>query len=216
MRRFFHVYQVVAPLVLTPLAYALWLDRLGGDPLLAIYALSLPVVVSYVIPGIGTNVLGLWEFHTRLRVGRFRPHHGFLFGSATAVLAWACSYPLAPGAALAGEALRTGFILGTTLAFWNWLYDIHAIRSGFITVYNAPYRRGEGAEAVATDYAPLYFGSFGFCYGVVLRLGEGLAVGPGLVSWSLALVLLLALPAGAYVLSSYLRTGQSGLSPQRP
>ena len=46
----------------------------------------MPIAHAYIVPGIGTNVLRVWEFDTRLRLGRFRPHHGFVFGSATAML----------------------------------------------------------------------------------------------------------------------------------
>jgi len=45
--------------------------------------LGIPVLYAYIVPAVGTNVFRIWEFNTRLRLGRFRPHHGFVFGSAS-------------------------------------------------------------------------------------------------------------------------------------
>lgn len=220
MRKFFSVYQVIAPLVLVPLACVVWHRYFAGELRLVGIALALPIIFSYVAPGIATNVLGLWEFNTRLRVGRFRPHHGFMFGSATAVIGWVALTPLEPDAPLWAEALRTAFLLGSALGFWNWFYDLVAINAGFITVYNRSYQLGRGGEAIATDYAPFSFGAFGATYGAALRVCERLFVHEG--RWELfwpvalgALALVHALPSGAFVLSNYLRTGTSGLRPLR-
>ena len=77
---FFNFYQYAAPLIVLPLAYWLWLERMQGEHRLALLVLAIPVVYAYVVPAVGTNVLRVWEFNTRLKLGRFRPHHGFVFG----------------------------------------------------------------------------------------------------------------------------------------
>jgi len=87
---FFRIYQYVVPLLLFPLCYWLWLKRYDYDHRTTLLVLSLPIVFSYVIPGLGTNWLKIWEFNTRWKLGRFRPHHGFLFGTATALFALLC------------------------------------------------------------------------------------------------------------------------------
>src|ERR1700704_2034849 len=87
MRRAFEAYQYVAPALLTPLAAWLWWRHYDGNVALTAIALVVPIAYAYIVPGIGTNLLQVWEFDTRLRLGRFRPHHGFVFGSATAILA---------------------------------------------------------------------------------------------------------------------------------
>ena len=113
----------------------------------------MPILSAYVIPGISTNRLKLWEFNTRFKLGRIRPHHGFVFGSAISLLALVCVDP--PTVAFSMPALlRTAFITGSVLAFWNWLYDIRAIKVGFIVMYNRQHTEGQGPEAIATDYAP--------------------------------------------------------------
>lgn len=211
--KFFQIYQYAAPLLLLPLSYWLWLARYGGDHRLVLMALSLPIAFAYVIPGIGTNWLRLWEFSTRFRLGRFRPHHGLLFGAATSLFAVVTlSFPGSSG--LAG-ALRDGFVFGSVLAFWNWLYDMYAIRARFIKVYTRKQFERAGAEAVAADYAPVLFGVFGFCYGVSLRCLEysvlQLNSRPAIWLLPVCLAVCLAAPVLAYVAVSYLRTGQSGL-----
>src|SRR5262245_55310873 len=171
MLRFFRLYRYVAPALLTPLAYWLWLEWHRGDHRLAILTLSMPVVFAYVIPAVGTNWLRLWEFNTKWRLGRFRPHHGFVFGPAAALIAFLCLEPAASGSA-ATQVLRASLVVGSALAFWNWLYDTHAIGAGFIIVYNRPHHEGRGPEAIAADYAPVLFGLFGACYGASIRIAQ--------------------------------------------
>jgi hypothetical protein len=212
-RRFFSVYQYLVPLTLFPTSYWLWLRRLDGDHAQAVLALSVPVVFGYVVPALGTNWLGLWEINTRLRLGRFRPHHGFVFGTAASLFALACLPPPMRNGVL--DCLRAGVVVGSVLGFWNWLYDTYAIKSGFIIIHNRLAVEGHAAEVVATDHAPVLFGVFGLCYGVVLRAAERW-VAPG--QWTTYWVLLVAgnlagllLPVLAYVTVSYLRWGESGL-----
>ena len=88
MKRTLSIYQYVAPVVLTPACIALWYREYAGDLALLATAVLVPILWAYIVPGIGTNVLRVWEFDTRLRLGRFRPHHGFVFGSATSMIAW--------------------------------------------------------------------------------------------------------------------------------
>jgi hypothetical protein len=213
--RFFQVYQYAAPLIVVPLSYWLWLRRYDGHHALAALAMSIPIVFAYVVPAIGTNVLRLWEFNTRLRLGRFRPHHGFVFGGATSLFGLAClshqsaSYDV-------GEFLRAALVLGSTLAFWNWLYDIMAIKAGFLQVYNRPWHERRGPEAIATDYAPVLFGVFGACYGVALRAIDHWLVQRGEVDlfWPLALsshAASLTAPVAAFAALSLAVHGETGL-----
>jgi hypothetical protein len=211
--RFFNVYQYAAPLVLAPLAYWLWLQRSAGGDRGAVRAVGLPGVLANSVPAVGTNVLRIWEFNTRLRLGRFRPHHGFVFGSATSLFALA-----AVPAGLTGtwEWLRAGFVLGSVLAFWNWLYDVEALRAGFLRVYTRSFAQGRGPEAIAMDYAPPIFGLFGLCYGIALALAEpALAGAPGWAPFwgvlALASAACIAAPVAGYIAWSYWRNGESGL-----
>ncbi len=211
--RFFAVYQVIATLVLLPMSYWLWWQRYDGDHRLALMTMSLPVVFAYVIPGLGTNWLRLWEINARFRWGRFRPHHGFVFGAATSLFALlTLDYPGEGGTA---ALLRSGFLLGSVLAFWNWLYDTCAIKAGYIRVYTRKAHQRADAESIAADYAPVLFGVFGFCYGISIRSLESvLGSQPDRSGWLLLMAChaaCLVLPVLAYVVVSLLSTGETGL-----
>lgn len=214
--RFFNLYQYLAPVLLFPLSYFLWLRQFDGNHALVWLMLSIPISFAYIIPALGTNWLRLWEFNTRLRLGRFRPHHGFVFGSATSLMALLClGGPPASFTLL--EFIRAGFMLGSVLAFWNWLYDLAAIKAGFIIVYNRPYAENRGAEASATDYAPVLFGVFGLCYGLAIRLNQYylLELNRWDTYWLLWIGGTLAgliIPVLAFILYSFLRYGESGLT----
>lgn len=220
MRRALDIYQYAAPAILTPLAYWLWLGAYGGDQRLAILALAVPIAFAYIVPGIGTNVLGVWEFDTRFRLGKFRPHHGFVFGSATAMLTLPV-FALGTAEPSLGRALAAGFVTASLLAFWNWLYDIAAIRAGVLKVYNQPWAEGRSAAEIAADYAPIFFGGFGFVYGAGIVAGEALARTQAGLSSFLALSALLValaslLTAGPYIAWSHWRHGHNGCRPVAP
>ena len=214
---FFNIYQFLAPAILVPLSYWLWWTRYEHRHDLVLLVISIPVLFAYIIPGIGTNVLGLWEFNTRFRIGKFRPHHGFVFGSATSMLTLVC-LPRTTSAIDVWEVVRAGIVLGSVIGFWNWYYDVRAIKAGFILVYNRPYADRLGPEAIAMDYAPVLFGSFGLCYGAALRLIEWQLL--QLENWHRYWWLLvgsnafvLTVPVAILVACTYSRYGSSGLKP---
>jgi hypothetical protein len=217
MRRAFEAYQYVAPALLTPLAAGLWWRHYDGHVALGAIALVVPIAYAYIVPGIGTNLLQVWEFDTRLRLGRFRPHHGFVFGSATAMLALpAIGAPSASPAML--DVLARGMAVAALLGVLNWLYDALAIRAGFLKVYNQPWADGRDAWSIASDYAPWFFGGFGLIYAGGLKLAEGaLLAEPNMgraVAVGLAiLAATLTLPTLGYVIQSYARHGHHGCRP---
>ncbi len=220
MRRAFEAYQYVAPAVLTPLGIWLWWRHYDGNAALATIAVLVPIAHAYIVPAIGTNILGVWEFDTRLRLGRFRPHHGFVFGSATALLVLpVLGTPAAHPTPV--DVIRTGMLAGCILGGVNWLYDAAAIRAGILKVYNQPWANGRGAPTIAGDYAHWFFGGFGLIHGAGLKFAEGylltdpnparaLAAGSGLVT------LTATLPTLGYVIQSFLRHGHHGCRPVPP
>jgi hypothetical protein len=217
MRRAFEAYQYVAPALLTPLAAWLWWRHYDGDVALAAIALVIPIAYAYIVPGIGTNLLQVWEFDTRLRLGRFRPHHGFVFGSATAMLVLpAIGTPTASSTMF--EALARGMAVAAVLGILNWLYDALAIRAGFLKVYNQPWADGRDAWSIASDYAPWFFGGFGLIYAAGLKLAEGALLAEPETSRAIAvgltiLAATLTLPTLGYVIQSYARHGHHGCRP---
>jgi hypothetical protein len=216
MRRAFEAYQYVAPALLTPLAAWLWWRHYDGDVALAAIALLVPITYAYIVPGIGTNLLRVWEFDTRLRLGRFRPHHGFVFGSATAMLALpTIGAPERISTML--EVLARGTAVAVVLGVLNWVYDALAIRAGFLKVYNQPWADGR-AWSIASDYAPWFFGGFGLIYASGLKLAEAALLAEPDTTRAVAvgfaiLAATLTLPTLGYVVQSYARHGHHGCRP---
>ena len=215
-RKLFDWYQYVAPALLTPLSFWLWWQEYSGNLYLLLVAWLLPILYAYIVPAVGTNVLKVWEFDTRLRLGRFRPHHGFVFGSATSMLAWACHIKSANGLV---DVLAYTFMLALLLAVVNVFYDIHAIKSGLLKVYNQPWAEGKDATAIVLDYALWFFGGFGIVYGLAITGAEwwsqqgGIDLSLYLIFLLSALLACLVLPVIGYRYQSLRRHGHSGCFP---
>jgi hypothetical protein len=213
MRRALSLYSYVAPAILAPLSFLLWYREYAGDLRLVAAAWLVPVLWAYVVPGIGTNVLKVWEFDSRLRLGRFRPHHGFVFGSATATLAWLVH--AAPAGDL-GAVLRHALVMGALLGFVNLLYDIKALEAGILRVYNQPWAEGRPAAEIALDYAPWFFGGFGVVYGAGVATLEWLGPVSAMefaFAWGVIATLSCVLPTAGYMLQSMSRHGHWGTRP---
>jgi hypothetical protein len=215
--RLLHVYAYAGPALLTPLAALLWWRHYAGNVQLVALALGIPIVHAYIVPGLGTNVLKMWRFNGRLKLGRFRPHHGFVFGSATAMLSLLV-FPAPSAAPAPSSILAVAFAVGVVLLSVNWTYDALALRHGVLEVYNQPWADGAGPWTIAADYSCWFFGVFGALYGAGLRMAEGeLSSAP---SWGEALAIgaslaiaTATLPTLGYICSSYLRHGHSGCRP---
>lgn len=215
--RLLNIYQYLVPVIFFPLSYYLWWTYGANNHRFVGLMLWFPVMFAYVVPGLGTNWLKLWEFNTRWRWGKFRPHHGFVFGTATSLFGLLVVAGL-PDSASWLDMLRTGFVLGSVLAFWNWLYDIYAIHVGLLRVYNRPYAARRGAAAIATDYAPAIFGGFGLCYGILIRLSQHLLLNLDRWEFYVALaiggsVAVVTVPVLIFIVVSYVRHGDPGLTP---
>lgn len=215
MRKILSLYQYIAPAIFTPLAWWLWF-RESANIQITLMAWLLPITWAYIVPGIGTNVLKVWEFDTRYKLGKFRPHHGFVFGSATSMLAW-----LVHGGSATSltDVLRYAFILTGVLGFWNILYEIRAIEVGILKVYNQPWADGKDAVAIALDYSPWFFGGFGAVYGLSVATTEWL-VNTSQLSWPfftllfvVCLLFSIALPVVGFIRYSLRRHGHRGTRP---
>lgn len=210
------LYQYIAPAILTPFSAFLWWNEYHDlTPFLTAWAV--PIMWAYIVPAVGTNVCKVWEFDVRWKLGRFRPHHGFVFGSATAMIAW-----LVHGQAAMSIAgiLRFAIILCSVLGFWNLLYEVKALRAGVLKVYNQPWADGRDEAAIAFDYAPWFFGGFGAAYGLSVATVEYVTYqfGPlgqpaGLICVMLSLSLCIALPVLGFIRYSLRTHGHTGTRP---
>jgi hypothetical protein len=215
MKRALSVYQYVAPAILAPASFVLWQREYSGNLKLVAAAWLVPILWAYIVPAIGTNVLRVWEFDTRLRLGRFRPHHGFVFGSATAMLSWLVY--TGPAQNL-WDVFRSAFVLCCVLGFCNFLYDVKALQAGILRVYNQPWAEGKSESVIALDYAPWFFGGFGAIYGAGLGAMEmldarGWTTMESVIALTVLLTLTLTVPVVGYVWQSQRRHGHWGTRP---
>lgn len=216
MKRALSLYPYLGPLLLGPLAAWAWVAHYGSW-VAATPALLVPVIHAYVVPAVGTNLLGMWEFDTKVRLGRFRPHHGFVFGTATALIAWPLMGAPLVAPDLAAAAISALLVGGVLLAV-NWAYDAAALHHGILKVYTPAALSGAGPWRAAADYVLPFFGLFGVIYAGGLRLAEPL-LADGTTATALLVTLALAaacigLTSAAYVAGSYLFYGHAGLSPE--
>ena len=216
MKKALAVYAYLAPVMLAPASFYLWYRTYAGNVQLVITAWLIPIVWAYVVPGIGTNVLKVWEFDARFRLGRFRVHHGFVFGSATALLAWIVHAGPATDLWAAG---RGAIVMASVLGFVNLLYDVKAVQAGVLRVYNQPWAEGKPEAEVVMDYAPWFFGGFGAVYGAGIGTMEWLDARvwlsmPVFVTAFTAVLILSALvPTLGYIRQSIRRHGHWGTRP---
>ena len=157
MKHFYHIYQFVVPIVLFPLAYWLWLGRFGGNHAVTSLVMFVPVVAYYVFVIVGITRFRLWEMNTWPTINGLRPHHGFVIGTATGLLAYLSLWLIPIDKTGFGSVLTTAFIVGSVFGFWNWWYETYAIKSGFISIYTKQIADGASAEEAVTEYAPILF-----------------------------------------------------------
>lgn len=213
MKKFYNIYQYIAFLVIFPLSSYLWYLKLKSfSDMLAV--ISLPVLTAYVIPALGTNVTKLWAFNTRFKIGNFRFYHGFVLGASINIfglMLWMVS-PTNGGIA---QTVFFALISGGFIGFINWIYDIYAIKTGFIVLFNKEAHDNKSAHEIAAAYAPVYFFVFGAVYGVFIKVMqhyfENRYDGFAFVLAGMYVVAL-TVPTLVYAAFSYIRTGEFGVS----
>ena len=215
-RKFFDWYQYLGPLILTPFSFFLWWKSSDGSMELILIAWLIPIVYAYIVPGIGTNILKVWEFDTKHKIGKFRLQHGFVFGSATSTIAW---FSYSSPVTSIFDVIQISFIFASVLGLWNIIYDIKAIKSKILIVYNQPWADGKSEEAIVMDYAPWFFAGFGMVYGLGVGTAE-LLLSKNILNGALfnglaflTLVLAIAVPVLGFRRQSFKVHGHSGCKP---
>lgn len=217
MKRIMTIYQFVSPLIAFPAACIIWYNSSKGSIAMTLLAVLIPVFFGYVVAGLGTTLFKLWEFDSNFKIGKYTTLHGFMFGGPSALLVW-LSLGVQNSTFSYFEIVKTGFVAASVLGFWNWIFDIYAVKSGFAVVRNKPAYHKQEPEAVVTDYAPVYFGTFGFCYSVSVATGWYIFVEKQIfinlpLFFSLAMLISLLMPVILSILCSYLKHGYPGITP---
>jgi len=142
--QFYKIYEVAGPIIMFPLACLLWWSSSQKDVSVTLYATGMPVAVAFLIPYVGIRLLHVWEIRSPHSNQGFRPHHGFMFGSATSVICWLVyqTYLLFP----ATDSIWLFPIgLGLIIGLVNFLFDMFAISKGVLVVYNKSFAEGKSA-----------------------------------------------------------------------
>ena len=216
MKRFYHVYQFVAPLLFFPLAYWLWWQRFGYRHDVTLLVMFVPVVAYYVFVLVGILKFRLWRMNTWPTIRGVRPHHGFVISTASGLFFYLCLHMVPVDHTGPGSVLIAMFLGASVFGFWNWWYETYAIKSGFISIYTKKVAEGATAEEAVTDYAPVFFGSMGACYGGFVKTAENLLMNEYtlLSYWTVAVlggVAMIAVPVILYLVVHRARYGESGL-----
>jgi hypothetical protein len=216
LRTFFAVYQFVVPLALFPLAYWLWWRRLDEDHAVTALILFVPVVFYQLFVMIGVIRLRMWRMNTWPTIRGLRPHHGFVLGTASALLIYVATRMTPVGTGGLAAFLTSAFLGASVFGFWNWWYETYAIKSGFISIFTRRVAQGASAEEAVTDYAPVLFGSMGACYGIMVRAAEVLLTSEhsDFTYWSVAVIgglAMILVPTGLYEILHRRRYGETGL-----
>lgn len=216
LRLFYNIYQFAVPLVFFPVAYWLWWQRLEQVHSVTLLVMFVPVVSYYMLVMIGVLRFRLWKFNTRPTIRGIRPHHGFVFSTGAAILFYVTIWMVPAGSGGPAGVFTAAFLGASVFGFWNWWYETYAIKSGFISIYTKKVASGASAEEAVTDYAPLFFGSMGACYGALVKTAENLLlpVYSSTQFWLVAIIGGLAMifvPAAVYLLAHRVKYGESGL-----
>lgn len=174
-RLFILLIDYILPLPMTVLMCVLWMAR-THDAWFSAYTLALGIAFGYIVPGIGTNLLGMWEFRGPLTVGRYCVHHGFMYAPYFSLTLYLCCGAGGDLGARGGVAVivACAFVQG----FLSTFHDLQGLRCGFIRIYSRKQRQGAGPEAVILDYAPLGFSLLGGAYALSCLLARRFLADP--------------------------------------
>ena len=154
------------PAVLTPLGAWLWWRHYDGHAALAAIALLVPIAHAYIVPGIGTNVLRVWEFDTRLRARALPAAPRFRLRQRDRAADAAGDRRRRPRirrlADMATQRARSRPASSApSTGSTTWSRSAPA-SSGSTT---SPGRTGGTHGRSSSDYAPWFFGGFGLIHG---------------------------------------------------
>ena len=218
LKFFLNLHSLLTPLCIFPIAYYLWFHTYH-DHRLTWITMSFPIIYAYFVPLMGIKVLKLWEFRSKYSHKGFRPQSGFIYGSFASLFMWVAR--LEPSLNFNyWDFFRQAFILGSLIGFWNWLFEIAAIKKGIILFYGKSFLKKLEPATVALEYAPIGFGLNGFCLGILIYLNyfiqESLFSLHFFWIYPLELLLYLSIPIAGYSLIQYWIHQDYGFKSHKP
>jgi hypothetical protein len=151
----------ILPLPLTALMWYAWYAR-TQSLYFASYVMLLGLCFGYIIPGIGTNVLHLWRFTWRFRIGNYFIHHGFMYAPYFALVLYVMFGEWQQLTAWQVLAIITG--TGFVQSLLSSHHDLCGVKIGMIKMNNRPALQGKSAAELICDWDPIGFLLFGASY----------------------------------------------------
>lgn len=178
----------VLPLPLTVVMWYAWYAR-TRSVYFASYVILLGLCFGYIIPGIGANLLHLWRFTWRFRIGNYFIHHGFMYAPYFALVLYVMFGTR--GRLTLGQALAIVAGTGFAQSLLSSHHDLCGVKIGMIQINNRPAMQGKSAVEIICDYEPIAFFLFGASYSASCLYAYKLLVTDGKAG-PLLLVLLVA------------------------
>jgi len=160
-KKFLFFFDHILPFPLMFIMFYLWYRRFDGNGWMASFVLALPFVWGYVVPGIGTNLLKLWRFEGKGRIGNFYWHHGFMYAGPLALLLYTT---FGDGPVSTTQIITIILCTGGMQGLLSSQHDIMAVKAGTLIIDNPPGRAGKSAEEIVNYMSPLYFFLLGSMY----------------------------------------------------
>ena len=202
-------------IIIFPLTCYLWFRELHSIKY-TLLIISLPIIVSYLIPYFGTNVLKLWEFKSHAKFGNMPFHHGVSLGSCINLFGFIC-FKLSPHYKDNWDSIFFSMVVAALITFWNYDADIRAVKHGYLTIHNKASYEHKHPYEIVYDYAVPYFYTFGTLYGLYIKLIQYYMTNQ--VNWLFVIfyyIDALFLPTIVYAISSYIRNKNFGILPFIP
>lgn len=183
MKTIMAVWVYFLPLPMCGLFFLYW-RNVTESLLFALFAIALPTLYGYIIPGIATNVMKKWRFRGKMLLGNYYIHHGFKYASNINLcffLAFGDAYlkPVPSAHQYLTIALCAAFIQG----FLIWIHDTHCIKLGMLEIDNIFSRKHRSAEEISFQYAPLTFFLIGLTFAISTLYAYQVLVVEGRETW---------------------------------
>ncbi|MCP5049899.1 MAG: hypothetical protein GY940_22215, partial [bacterium] len=142
LKRFMFFFDYILPFPLFFIMLYLWYIRVDHNFMYAAYVLGLPLVWGYIIPGIGTNVLKLWRFEGKWKIGGYYWHHGFMYAGPVAFIIYAT---FGEGPISTSQVVTIILCTASAQGLFSSQHDILAVKAGSLIIDNPPARAGKSA-----------------------------------------------------------------------
>lgn len=171
-RKIMEYYTYFLPIPVCCLMFYLWLEKTNHDYRMSALVMLLPILYGYIVPGIGINLLKLWRFKGKMRMGGYYIHHGFMYAAHMTVCLYFSFGDISSLSPLLPSQMISIVVCSSVInAYVLWLHDIYLVKAGLVEIDSPPAKEGKSPEEIVFYYAPKGFFLLGMTYGMGAVLG---------------------------------------------